>query len=105
MQYSLPTLSKHYLVSTLCLILLEPIDTKGICTFGCMVVFTTAMKSGQSSFDKNKTALSEKSKTFQVWVLPHVTPITLPIIHITQTGSVYTVIIIDHSKIFIIIIP
>ena len=31
-------------------------------------------------------------------MLPHIIPITLPIIHITQTGSVYTVIIDNLIK-------
>ena len=49
------------------------------------------------SIQANGFKLAATDFLLQVWILPHLTPITLPIIHITQTGSVYTV-IIDKFK-------
>ena len=81
LQYSLPTLSEHYLVC--------------IAPF----VYTKNCFSSDNSFSLKSNSSSAKAVNclLKVWLLPHVTPVTLPIMHITQTASVYTVIIENYT--------
>ena len=45
------------------------------------------------------------SESFSVWVLPLVTPFTVPIIHISLTGSVYSVLAVATERFITVCFP
>jgi len=45
------------------------------------------------------------SESYYVWVLPHITPYNLPVIHITLTGSVYSVVAVSVERFLTVCFP
>jgi hypothetical protein len=50
-------------------------------------------------------SLPALSDSYLTWVLPHITPFTLPVIHITLTGSVYTVVAVAVERFITVCFP
>ena len=50
-------------------------------------------------------SLSSLSDAYLTWLLPHITPYILPVIHITLTGSVYTVVAVAIERFLTVCFP
>jgi hypothetical protein len=45
------------------------------------------------------------SEYFYIWYLPYLTPVTLPLIHIALTGSVYSVVAVALERFITVCYP